>query len=120
MSEQTFDYVIVGGGLAGCVLASRLSQRRPDLTVALIEAGSDESSDERLKIPIMAKMLHGTHMDWNYSTTAQAGLGGRVLRQTAGKVLSGGAALNYGKSDCIASCNGSLLTYSSPRCLDAW
>ncbi|KAK4495936.1 hypothetical protein PRZ48_013204 [Zasmidium cellare] len=95
MAQQVFDYVIVGGGLAGCVLASRLSSRHPETTVALIEAGADVSDNVNAQVPLLATGLQGTPADWNYRTTPQAGLGGNIVRHVAGRALSGGAALNY-------------------------
>ncbi|KAI4265520.1 MAG: hypothetical protein L6R38_009360 [Xanthoria sp. 2 TBL-2021] len=90
------DYVIVGGGLTGCVIASRLSQDDPNLQVLLVEAGIDASDDPLTKDIGGAFSLAGSDLDYNYKTTPQANTDDRVHTATAGKVLGGGSVLNYG------------------------
>ena len=97
MSKPSYDIVICGGGLAGCTLASRLSVSRPDLQVALIEAGGDVSQHPVVPIPIAAPSLLGTELDWNFETVPQKKLDNRPREAHAGKALSGGAVLNFGK-----------------------
>ncbi|KAI4263966.1 MAG: hypothetical protein L6R42_000909 [Xanthoria sp. 1 TBL-2021] len=90
------DYVIVGGGLTGCAIASRLSQDDPNLQVVLVEAGIDASDDPLTKDIGGAFSLAGSDLDYNYKTTPQANTDDRVHTATAGKVLGGGSILNYG------------------------
>ncbi len=87
-----YDYVIVGAGSAGCVLANRLT-RDPSVRVALIEAGGP---DDRLEIrmPVAFAKLFKTDYDWNYSTAKQDELAGRELYWPRGRVLGGSSSLN--------------------------
>ncbi len=95
LNGQTFDYVIVGGGLAGLAVASRLSEDS-DVTVAVVEAGGSGVGDATLTTP--AANLYdssvGTAKDWQYVTTAQQGLNGRTAPWPRGKVLGGSSAIN--------------------------
>src|SRR5437762_1735717 len=61
-----FDYVIVGGGSAGCVLAGRLSED-PDVTVCLVEAGPADTT-ENIHVPALGGRLFRTHLDWDYDS----------------------------------------------------
>jgi len=64
-----YDYVIVGAGSAGCVLANRLSED-PDVSVALIEAGPPDTL-ENIHVPLAFGQLFRTEVDWDYSTAAE-------------------------------------------------
>lgn len=89
---MVYDYVVVGAGSAGCVLASGLSED-PDVTVALVEAGG---SDRSLSVRIPAafpKMFH-TDRDWDYTSDPEPGLMGRRLYMPRGKMLGGSSAMN--------------------------
>ena len=88
-----FDYVVVGAGPAGCVLASRLSAD-PASSVLLLEAGPPDSKIET-RIPAAATKLFKTRYDWDYTTTGQAGLAGRELYWPRGKTLGGSSAINF-------------------------
>lgn len=88
-----FDYVIVGGGSAGCVLAARLSED-PQVRVCLIEAGP---ADRNILIHVPAGLVllaKGQIANWGLSTVPQAGLGGRCGYQPRGKVLGGSSSVN--------------------------
>lgn len=67
---SAFDFVIVGGGTAGLVLAARLSQV-PSVQVLVIEAGQDLTSDPRVTMPAMSQSLHGTPSNWRLKTVPQ-------------------------------------------------
>ena len=91
--EQTFDYVIVGAGTAGSLLANRLSADKR-LRVLLIEAGR---KDDYHWIHIPVGYLHcigNPRTDWLYSTEPEAGLNGRSLRYPRGKTLGGSSSIN--------------------------
>jgi len=66
----SYDFVIVGGGTAGLVLANRLSAN-PEWTVAVIEAGGEVSADPRVLIPGLFSAAAGTEIDWGFATTPQ-------------------------------------------------
>jgi choline dehydrogenase len=88
-----FDYIIVGAGSAGCILANRLSQN-PELKVLLIDAGG---TDNYLWIHIPVGYLYcinNPKTDWMFKTVAQPGLNGRSLIYPRGKVLGGSSSIN--------------------------
>jgi choline dehydrogenase len=87
-----YDYVIVGGGSAGCVLAARLSQRARK--VLLLEAGSDPKGVEEIEVPAAMSRLFKTRWDWNYSTVPQSEAGGHRVYWPRGKALGGSSAIN--------------------------
>jgi choline dehydrogenase len=89
---ERFDYVIVGAGSAGCVLANRLSSD-PSVTVALVEAGPrDRSLNIRIP-PAFPKLFH-TKYDWDLTTISQPELKARELYWPRGKTLGGSSSLN--------------------------
>ncbi|MEX1021329.1 MAG: GMC family oxidoreductase N-terminal domain-containing protein, partial [Litorilinea sp.] len=87
-----YDYIIVGAGSAGCVLAHRLSQD-PATRVLLLEAGGTDRKRE-FHIPAAFPFLLNTECDWAYETEPQAALGERKLFWPRGKVLGGTSAIN--------------------------
>lgn len=91
MSGQ-YDYVIVGAGSAGCVLANRLSSN-PAVRVALLEAGPRDRKLE-IKIPAAFPKLFHTAYDWDLFTAEQKELSGRALYWPRGKTLGGSSSLN--------------------------
>ncbi|MCM2306639.1 MAG: GMC family oxidoreductase N-terminal domain-containing protein [Sulfuritalea sp.] len=103
-----FDYVIAGGGTAGCVLANRLSAD-PEVTVLLLEAGGPDDWIW-IHIPIgYLKCINNPRTDWCYKTEAEPGLNGRSIIYARGKVLGG-----------CSSINGMLYLRGQERDYDEW
>jgi choline dehydrogenase-like flavoprotein len=106
--SESFDYVIVGGGTAGCVLANRLSADA-GVTVALIEAGPPDS-DPAIRVPAMvAKAIGNPRQSWGYVTVPQRAVDDRVLPVPRGRVLGG-----------CSSINGMVYFRGHPREYDEW
>ncbi|KJY79047.1 GMC family oxidoreductase [Vibrio nigripulchritudo] len=92
-SEAQFDYIVVGAGSAGCVLANRLSAN-PKNKVLLLEAGGNDSNPW-LHIPVgYFKTMHNPKTDWCYLTAPDKGINHRQLQWPRGKVIGGSSALN--------------------------
>ena len=93
MMEQNYDYIIIGAGSAGCVIANRLTASGKH-TVLLIEAGP-EDKNPWMNVPLaMMRVLHaGTHA-WYDPTLATQSFGGRSISLPQGKTLGGGSAVN--------------------------
>ncbi|MFK7764330.1 MAG: GMC family oxidoreductase [Roseobacter sp.] len=92
MLRKTYDYLVIGGGSAGCVLATRLSES-PDVSVLLVEAGGRDRHP-LFHIPAgFAKMTKGM-ASWGWSTVPQRALKGRSLWYTQARVIGGGSSIN--------------------------
>jgi choline dehydrogenase len=87
-----YDYIIVGAGSAGCVLANRLSED-PNIKVLLLEAGGPDTRKE-IHIPVAFSKLFKTPCDWTYYTEPEAQLDNRNLYWPRGKVLGGSSSIN--------------------------
>ena len=96
LDNKSYDYVIVGGGTAGLVLANRLSADGSN-SVAVIEAGNS-GYDDNNKFIVPSAMLYdsgtNTQYDWQFKTTAQKHMNGRKAAWPRGKVLGGSSAIN--------------------------
>jgi len=93
MKSATYDYVVIGAGSAGCVLANRLSADGRT-TVALLEAGGRDWNPW-IHVPVgYFKTIHNPATDWCYNTQPDPGLNGRSLKWPRGKVLGGSSSIN--------------------------
>src|SRR5882757_2334470 len=90
--KLNFDYIIIGAGSAGCVLAARLTED-PDVTVALIEAGGRDTAPE-IGLPIAFPQLFKTDFDWDFATEPEPALKGRRVYLPRGKGLGGCSSIN--------------------------
>jgi choline dehydrogenase len=87
-----FDYIVIGAGGAGCVLASGLSENR-ECNVLLVEAGPPDRKRE-VRMPAAFSKLFKTPLDWNFATEPQENLNGRRLYWPRGKLLGGSSSMN--------------------------
>jgi choline dehydrogenase len=90
--QSSYDYIIVGAGSAGCVLAARLTES-PQSRVLLLEAGGPDSAKE-VHIPAAFSKLFKTPVDWDCSTEEEPHLNGRRLYWPRGKMLGGSSSMN--------------------------
>jgi choline dehydrogenase len=108
MSDTSFDYVIIGAGTAGCLLANRLSAD-PSKRVLLLEAGRKDDY-HWIHIPVgYLYCIGNARTDWLYNTEPDAGLNGRQLRYPRGKTLGG-----------CSSINGMIYMRGQARDYDSW
>lgn len=105
--QEAFDYIVVGGGSAGCALAARLSEAR-DVTVLLVEAGGRDRNPLYHMPAGFARMTRGIG-SWGWSTVPQKGLNGRAIRFTQARVIGGGSSIN-----------AQIYTRGNPRDYDRW
>ncbi len=89
---RTFDWIILGAGTAGSVLAARLSED-PAVSVALVEAGGPPT-DPQVSLPRAWPALQGTAIDWNYATVPQRHTANRVHAWARGRVRGGSSTIN--------------------------
>ena len=89
----TFDYIVVGAGSAGCILANRLTED-PACRVLLLEAGGEDSS-ALIRTPATFTMLQDSEFDWGYRTVPQVHLNARRIFSPRGRVLGGSSSINY-------------------------
>ncbi|ABD25984.1 glucose-methanol-choline oxidoreductase [Novosphingobium aromaticivorans DSM 12444] len=106
--HEAFDYVIVGAGSAGCVLANRLSAD-PDVSVLVLEAGGRDTSPFIHMPAGFFQLLQSGSNAWHYQTAPQEHLNGRVLADARGKVLGGSSSIN-----------GMCYSRGSPEIFDHW
>ena len=92
MDRETFDYIVVGGGSAGCVIAARLTEDR-DVRVLLLEAGPTDKVPA-VQIPAGFAKLHGTKRFWEYETEPEPHANNRRVPVPQGRTLGGGSSVN--------------------------
>ncbi len=108
-AADTFDVIIIGGGTAGSLLAARLSSY-PSIQILVLEAGENRNEDANVRTPGLARNLLGNpSYDWQFQTTPEPGLNGRVIQQPRGKLWGGSSAIN-----------SHVLAYPSRGYHDAW
>ncbi|HEY8642782.1 MAG TPA: GMC family oxidoreductase N-terminal domain-containing protein [Candidatus Dormibacteraeota bacterium] len=90
--KSTYDYIVVGAGSAGCVLAARLTEDA-EVKVLLLEAGPPDS-EPGIHVPVAFSRLFKTPFDWDYSTEPEAHLDGRRIYHPRGRVLGGSSSIN--------------------------
>ncbi len=90
--QNSFDYIIIGAGSSGCVIANRLSEN-PNVKVLLLEAGGPDTKPE-IADPALFTSLWGSEVDWKYLTEPEPRLNNRQIAWTRGKVLGGSSAIN--------------------------
>ncbi|KAJ4390639.1 hypothetical protein N0V93_004237 [Gnomoniopsis smithogilvyi] len=105
---ESYDYIVVGGGASGLVVASRLTED-PSVTVLVLEAGMLDNRAVNIVVPAYIGSDLGTSYDWMLDTTEQEGLNGQKVRLNQGKVVGGGTVLN-----------GMVWTRSSVKDYDLW
>ncbi|WP_293153954.1 MULTISPECIES: GMC family oxidoreductase [unclassified Microcoleus] len=88
-----YDYIVIGAGSAGCVVANRLTEN-PETTVLLLEAGNPDTKPE-IQIPLECTHLPGTEVDWGYFSEPEPYLNHRQIFCPRGKVLGGSSAINF-------------------------
>ncbi|KAG9237169.1 hypothetical protein BJ875DRAFT_481595 [Amylocarpus encephaloides] len=93
LPEKVFDYVVIGGGTSGLVVAARLTED-PNVRVLVLEAGENQLANPMINIPAMWTAILGSEMDYAFKTIPQDHLKGRILRHPQGKALGGSSALN--------------------------
>lgn len=92
LASSTFDFIVVGGGLSGLVVASRLTEN-PNIRVLVLEAGANKLTDPRITTQALAlSTYHDPEFDWCITSTPQTGLNGRQVGVPQGKTLGGSSA----------------------------
>ncbi|THV07124.1 pyranose dehydrogenase [Dendrothele bispora CBS 962.96] len=103
LPSTTYDYIVIGGGTAGSVLANRLTEdSRVDVLV--LEAGSADTEALNLTVPFFSSsILPGSKFDWNFTTVPQTAMGNRTIQFKQGHVLGGSSSINSMLYACASS-----------------
>lgn len=121
MATPAYEFIIIGGGIAGATLASRLHENLPSHSILLIEAGPEVSDHPLVNDIKNAARLVGSELDWNYSTVPQQHLKNRICPNNAGKALGGGSAINAGEtSDTPQDSKDLMAKRVVSRRMDSW
>lgn len=109
MTDDTFDYIVVGAGSSGAALAARLAESG-DSRVLLLEAGEARHQDFWVRVPIgVAKLLTNPRYVWQFNTEAQTGLDGQTIYWPRGRMPGGSSSVN-----------GMIFVRGDPREFDHW
>ncbi|KAJ6134359.1 CAZyme family AA3 [Penicillium sp. IBT 18751x] len=107
--RQQYDYIVVGGGTSGLVVASRLTEN-PAISVLVLEAGANRLNDPRIAAPGLAATTYfDPDFDWCITSAPQEHLNGRCLAEPRGRTLGGSSAINLG-----------MVIYPSRADLNSW
>ncbi|KAL4966551.1 GMC family oxidoreductase [Aspergillus stella-maris] len=109
LDAQSFDFVVIGGGTAGLVIANRLTEDSA-IKVLVLEAGSNRVQDPRIAVPgLAASTYFDPDFDWCITSPPQDGLNGRQIAEPRGRTLGGSSAINLG-----------MVIYPSKKDVDSW
>lgn len=107
LADTAWDYIVVGGGLAGSVLSNRLLALDNEAKILVIEAGPNANNQTDVLYANSTNMVGGIY-DWNYYSVPQANMDNREIQSAAGKALGGGSVINSCTSKI--SCQGTIAT----------
>ncbi|KAF9254618.1 alcohol oxidase [Marasmius fiardii PR-910] len=94
LQNKNYDFVIVGGGTAGSVLANRLSEDSKT-KVLVVEAGVDNANVQDIIVPFLGPGAFGSSVDWNFTSSPQPGMFNRTFELPRGHVLGGSSSINF-------------------------
>ncbi|KAH8422440.1 GMC family oxidoreductase [Aspergillus melleus] len=107
--KSSYDYIVVGAGIGGLTVASRLSEDA-DVNVLLVEAGANRMGDPRVETPGFIGLLYGNpEFDWDYMSEPQVHVNNRQIGQPRGRMVGGSSGMNF-----------SLIMYPSAANFEAW